>query len=77
MKKWLLLGALLCAGFCSQAQAQYYYYPSPYYYRGPIAYNADAYLRETTYNTRRFYNMGSAQNYLRNGMANTYYFYGL
>ena len=77
MKKCFLFAALILAGFCGQAQAQYYYYPQPYYYyRGPIAYDANAYLRETMYNTHRFYNLGSAEAYLRQGMANTHYFYG-
>jgi len=44
--------------------------------KAPIFYNADAYLRETLYNTHRFYNLHSAEAYLRGGMANTYYFYG-
>ena len=77
MKKWLLCAALFFAGFCTQANAQYNYYPRSYYsYRGPVFYNANAYLRETTYNRNRFYNLGSANAYLRSGMANTYYFYG-
>ena len=76
MKKSLLLAALLVAGFCSQVQAQYYYYAPRYYYNGPIAYNANMYLQETMSNTHRFYNLGSAESYLRQGMANTRYFYG-
>lgn len=78
MKRWFLLGALFFAGFCSQVQAQSYYYnPQPYYYyRGPVAYNANAYLRHTLYNASQFYNLNSANNYLRSGMANTRYFYG-
>jgi hypothetical protein len=79
MKKSLLLGALFFVGFSIQAQAQYYSYPAPYYdyYPGPVAYNANSYLRATMNNTRRFYNLGSAESYLRGGLANTRYFYGL
>ncbi len=75
MKKWLLIAAFFFAGFCAQANAYHGYYNRPYY-RGPIFYNANDYLRATTYNARQFYNLGSSSAYLRSGMANTRYFYG-
>jgi hypothetical protein len=76
MKKCLLIVALLFAGFCTQANAQYGYYNRPNYYGGPVFYNANNYLRQTTYNRNQYYNLGSANAYLRGGMANTHHFYG-
>jgi len=84
MKKCLLIVALLFAGFCTQANAQYgsYSYPRYYgggpssYYGGPVFYNANSYLRQTTYNRNQYYNLGSANAYLRGGLANTHHFYG-
>lgn len=81
MKKWLLLGAFFFVGsfaaFCNEANAQYGYYPRYYNtYRAPVFYNANDYLRATTYNRNQFYNLGSANAYLRHGTANARYFYG-
>jgi hypothetical protein len=79
MRRLLLLAALVVACFAGQAQAQYYGYPVPYYdyYPGPIALNANQYINQGMYNTRQFYNLGSANNYLRGGLNNAGYFYGL
>lgn len=80
MKRFLLLAALSCLAFATEAQAQYYYSNSPYYYaprtyyRGPIFYNANSYLNETMYNTRRFYNFNGARAMVGGGGYNLGYY---
>ncbi len=80
MKKLFLLAALCCLAFATEAQAQYYYSNSPYYYapryqyRGPIFYNADMYLNESMYNTRRFYNFNGARAFTSGGSYNLGYY---
>ena len=74
MKNLMLTAALICLAFATEAQAQYYYSNPRYYYRGPIFYNANMYLNEAMYNTRRFYNFNGARAFINGGGYNLGYY---